>query len=383
MSYKKIGMIMYDHQFNDDDFNNEGKDFNRHKDTELKDIYRSCKKNLGNGVFTFSALKIFEYDEIILINEKNIKNKEMDIIVLLLANIIRNTDNNEQQASRLYNLIKDTDIPIFVMSIGVQNGNTTTIPTFGPSCTKLMKLLAEKCKTIGVRGEYTKKVFSEYGIDNTDIIGCPSIFMNDNLSMGVDIEKKYKEEIKSLGVSFPGDYKGELSKKLCKIIDDNDNDRVFLQSGEEIIKVISGISDNHKEVYKKIVGKDGSDEKIKDMFEKKIEYYNVISDWKHGLQKHSHFIAPRIHGSIMAISAELATICISIDSRVKELCDVLCIPYINQKDFVGLEDYKKLWSEVKFDGKGFDKNRKELAQKYIDLFEENNIQPKESLLKFI
>lgn len=335
----KIGVLIYDDLF----LNNLHDDYT-HIGKTPENIFRKSGKNLGNNVWAHSLIMMLgrENKYVSITNENK---KECDIIVLCLANIIRCTEYNEKISHSLYEKIKDYDKPLIVLSIGAQHHNTLDIPSLGKNCKKLINFFDEKCKFIGVRGEFTKRVFINYGIDGNKIIvtGCPSIFLNKNPRLGKILEEKYKYYNKKGQYCYylPGNNKKCNDELLKNFQKNKDNSKIILQSQ------IALTNDQNLSKY--------------------VHHFSYIPDWYKFLKTFDYCISPRIHGGLMAIMAEIPTTFIAIDGRVEEMCDTFKLPHISIKNYIN-NNFK-----IIFNGDDFDKNRVFLAKQYKKFFDYYNI----------
>ncbi len=69
----------------------------------------------------------------------------------------------------------------------------------------------------------------------------------------------------------------------------------------------------------------------------------------------------------MSLAAELPTICITHDTRTRELCDIMKVPQVASTAIHRYSSVSDLFEEVKFDGDLFEENRSDLAKKFLEL----------------
>lgn len=90
-------------------------------------------------------------------------------------------------------------------------------------------------------------------------------------------------------------------------------------------------------------------------------------------------VGPRIHGIMLALQAGVPALCIAIDSRTKELCETMKVPYVMAADIRSGLTRRDLLKYFHFDPDEFDANRKMLAQRFVHFMESNKIKPDASL----
>jgi hypothetical protein len=349
-------------------------------------IYRRSGKNLGNIVWAFAMRKIFKNAIFTEIGARQIDNNEMDIIVLAMANIFRDSERNEKLALSMYNRLKNTNIPIIVLSVGCQNNNTRSILRLGPNCKLFLKLLNDKCDFIGVRGEYTKRVFIKYGVhaDKILITGCPSIFLNNNIELGNILKTKFTNITgEKIIFSLPGyTHTNYMCRKMLKDAN-KDNNAANIQSGILVEGHYNKINKNTKhKIYKEIFENSGTNMEVETFYNDHLSAFNDVPNWHNYLKDFDMGISARIHGGIMMLMSEVPSIIIAIDSRVKEMCDTFKLPYIDPSDYIN-NDNKDLFDKIVFDGNVFDNNRKLLAERYKKIFDHYNLCMSEYITNFL
>jgi hypothetical protein len=103
------------------------------------------------------------------------------------------------------------------------------------------------------------------------------------------------------------------------------------------------------------------------------------------MEHYRHFdlvIGTRIHGVALAIQAGLPGICIAHDSRTLELCQTMKIPHVVASEVVGGIERGSLKSLFNFDADEFDRNRANLARRYVDFLIANNVPVHSRLVEF-
>lgn len=149
------------------------------------------------------------------------------------------------------------------------------------------KMVSERAKSIGVRGEYTADCLEKMGIKNIDIIGCPSIF---------SCKAPYVVSRQEGGGVL---YTADISKERIYLLAKQINAELIRQSysdGEEESRIFF---DFHR--------------------------------WNEYIQKRKYSFAfgSRFHGNMMALRNGVPTLWITHDWRTLELVRYLNLPYLN------------------------------------------------------
>lgn len=152
----------------------------------------------------------------------------------------------------------------------------------------LFKLVSERARSIGVRGEFTAACLEKMGIKNIDIIGCPSIFSNQAI--------------------YPVLKQGSLHKVLYTA--DKSKEKIYSLAKNVNAELI-------KQVYSD--GEEG--EPIFFDFQKWNEYIQE--------RKYTFAFGSRFHGNVMALRNGIPTLWITHDWRTLELVRYLHLPYLD------------------------------------------------------
>ena len=87
---------------------------------------------------------------------------------------------------------------------------------------------------------------------------------------------------------------------------------------------------------------------------------------------------------MLALQSEIPSLCISHDTRTRELAKRLLVPTIDIQTFIESRyDIRRLFFACKFDGRAFETNRSEIAEGYSQLFREVGVKPSSHLLSFL
>ncbi|HEB7537249.1 TPA: polysaccharide pyruvyl transferase family protein [Campylobacter coli] len=105
------------------------------------------------------------YDSSIAMEEIN---EKYDKVVMPLSNFINHAYNLQSWADFLDKL----KIPIVFIGIGAQTLDEASDIKLQPGTLRYIKVISERCRTIGARGEFTASTLNKLGIYNVDVIGC-------------------------------------------------------------------------------------------------------------------------------------------------------------------------------------------------------------------
>ena len=335
--------------------------------TETDNVAKILEKsghNLGNFLFFETSKKLID-------NElTTFEDSVLDVLFFTCANWLNENDFLEP----LTEIIIKKDVPCICVGLGAQSDSFETMHVLKHSTIRFLQEISKRTPYILVRGEYSQKVCNHYNIQNVKVGGCPSIFLNDNMHLGEILETNYQKEINNLCLNMDFNRNriviDEYKQYFKKYILQNEEYLMQIIKNENIDEHILQKSNNFKCI-----------DEYKQYIQDNMVFFPNIEDWSNYIKTFDHAIGDRIHGNIICLQNEVPVLCVTIDTRTKELCDSLLIPNIPFEEYksYNIENIKN----IQFDGKLFDENRRKLAFIYIELFEKVGLKVSDKLLKFI
>lgn len=336
-------------------------------------------KNTGNLAFTYAVRQLIMGTHFPTSTDPSLIEKAGGVAVFPAANMI---GAHVDQKNRSVQLAKLSKTRFVALGLGAQSDLENTIPELPQGTIEWLKeikrLSPSSAPNIGVRGKFTKSVLDHYGFgDRATVLGCPSLFINPNPNVGKLIERRVgrlKRVAVVAGQSIPEF--GNLERSLINIVTEtigayivqHPQDKLLLARGE-----LGSLSKESILKVKKELLPDSSLESFLDWMQAfSISFYN-INAWMEYYRNFDLVIGMRIHGVAIALQAGIPGICIVIDSRTLELCEIMKIPYIDARDYTCGLSLKDLQDLVQFDGAAYDRNRAALGQKHISFFKENGL----------
>lgn len=296
------------------------------EDIETYDSFMDCiAGNTGNSYITWSLLKeigctlesikghhircIYNYDFDCVEKDIDIMNNECTHVILILQDQIRIHESYGYKLpyDGIKRMISKIRKPILIAGLGA-NSLEGYVPNFhkglSSDLVNFLKYISDRTTLIGIRGYYTQEVLHNLGIDNTMVIGCPSYYETGRNRV---IEKPVWSEDLLVGTST-----GIVYSKYSSCI--------YLQDaqpfeGKQIKWIVYGKkSANSPRMLKKIENK-------------QIKVFSSIVDWKEDVSQCDFYVGGRVHGSMVALNSFVPTVVICGDSRSREMCEYLNIPY--------------------------------------------------------
>ncbi|OYY25795.1 MAG: hypothetical protein B7Y65_02530, partial [Azorhizobium sp. 35-67-15] len=136
--------------------------------------------NIGDCFVFESSLRILEYAEVqpIYASETTVpseayieKLNELDFIFLRGSNYI----NTNGKWDTITALLERTKVPVMAFGIGVQTPDDSE-DYVNESTKRFLQLVADRSRSIAIRGTLSQKALKSIGIGKVRIIGCPTAF---------------------------------------------------------------------------------------------------------------------------------------------------------------------------------------------------------------
>lgn len=186
---------------------------------------------------------------------------------------------------------------------------------------KTLAAIAERCKSIGVKGEYSAEVLQRFSIKNIDIIGAPSVYQNMEQMRTIITQ----EDIATVVSSFKPFY-GKLSIREKKLLS-------YLAAQESVL-----IDTTALELKKSNLSDDKLFARIKAWEKKKAVYFD-IDEWRAAFDGVDFAFGMNFANNIIAMQSSVPALFINYESIGRELCKHYALPSIDISDF---DDKKRL-----------------------------------------
>lgn len=238
---------------------------------------------------------------------------------------------------------------------------------------------------ISLRGEYTYQVLSRYGLqERCEVLGCPSLYISPNTSLGAEIRSKLSAPLEFIGAA-PGNI-GNVSQKhrglerdLFRLVD-RYKGSYLLQHPPELFSLVLG---NSRDVDQRFAAK------VRDAIAPELSVmefvhwirlhgrlFDSVPSWLLHLRSLDLVVSTRIHGAQLALQSGTPAVCIAVDARQLELCEIMQIPYIDSSELLrelSLDLIRERLAAVDWDE--FDANRRHLARRFIAFLTRNGLEP--------
>ncbi len=266
----------------------------------------------------------------------------------------------------LADIIEKYPIKIVLVGLGAQAGlneGTEIVKRLSRKQRRFFELIAERCKSIGVRGEFTAECLEKLGIKNSRIIGCPSIYRG----LDGEFEKMEKPSLEKVLVTIT-----PAQQRASEILDIaiKRNADWIMQTKDEIVSLY----DKNKAI--RFIQKQRRFPGIG--WEELVKYQNTnarifwnFAEWNAFIRNGGYTFAfgSRFHGNMMALRNGVPALWFVHDMRTWELVNTLKVPAVGYDDEIKTAE---LLLE-KCDYSDFYKQYPSNIKNYTDFLHENEI----------
>jgi hypothetical protein len=332
--------------------------------SSLQNMLSSMAGNTGNSYITYSLIKtllggltnidyiqnIYDYDFNRQDKDISLINSECSHVFLVLQDQIRLAESYGLRLpyQNIIGMLKRIKKPLVIAGLGANSFNGYDAgfhKKLSPELVTFLKFLSEHAVLIGVRGHYTQEVLHNLGIRNTAAIGCPSFY---EMGAGRIITKK----------QYSGDFKVLYTSPLSGNHGFGRN--IILQDEKELISNLLFKNGNFS--------RNSTRENLNLILGNYFCFPN-IEQWKSFVSRHDFALGTRLHGCILSINSGVCAVCMNNDSRAREMCELLHIPYAPQ--FSEETNIEKIYEYCDYGP--LNRNYPELYKNYVDFLDKNGV----------
>ncbi len=280
----------------------------------------------------------------------------------------------------LVSIFEKINLPCIIIGLGAQSPDYGVDINIPDGTVRLMKLISERSKTLGVRGYNTAYLLNKIGIKNVRVIGCPSMYWT----------KKPKLEIK----------KKEFS--TCRKVAVNGSTNVIahsvnINSAKRVEQWLGRLSYEHNypyilqnELYEmKILANeaylpalvptlketyglaDFSRKSFLEHVRKNMYVFFDIASWMDFISEHDFAIGTRFHGNLIALLSGIPSILFAHDARTREMAEFFGMPFVDIRKVEKI-DLEKIYGEA--DLVSLEVRYQYLYRKYVEFLNENGLE---------
>lgn len=327
------------------------------------DVQRSIDHyhNIGDAFVHDSSLKLLDYDKVDVIEIREVDeaaiarcNAEYDYCFLRGSNYI----HGQMGWQRAAEVIERLTIPVIAFGVGAQAPAHGRLELSAESV-RVWRMIADRCASVGVRGDYTAEVLWEAGVRNTRVIGCPTLFRRRNPDLRIDLPPldSVRRVAFTLRREVSATYARDITRYLAlqrEVIHDlarRFEVTVSAQGEIEEKKVALGTAEQREEAIGQLDAKgwlDGPDGTLTGLYRSGLFYSDVVADYDAMARRHDLALGYRLHGNLIALANGVPSVYFTYDSRTAEFADTFKIPAFDV--FAGEPfDLERFWDQGLFE----------------------------------
>ena len=284
------------------------------------------------------------------------------------------------------------DLPVVLIGLGAQTPNYEDKVEIPEGTLRFLDEVKKRNPgsgtNIAVRGEFTRAVLAEAGVES-EAIGCPSLYISAEKNLGRSIARRAGTvDIERIAVAAGNPYHAENSKVEQKMIElcDRSCGAYVVQHPDIVVELaLHGTAGDTKklEMVAEALGFEGG-EQCAAWFSRNAYSFHDPHVWMHFLRHYDAVIGARYHGVAFGVQAGVPGLTVHIDNRTRELSETTMIPSLGVQDVQSMDADQiaraavDAWTEEH--GIQFDTNRHERATRMTTFLAGNGIAPSEQLL---
>ncbi|MBB4198014.1 hypothetical protein CCR94_05055 [Rhodoblastus sphagnicola] len=316
----------------------------------LRDRLALTGGNTGNQIIAHGLLKPLAVDALDWSHAKGpaYVQQNFDHILIAAANFLHTGFDFGGMAR----FIEQTTLPVAIVGLGAQSNTYNPKIDLHPGTRRFVKVIAERCVKIGVRGAFTAEVLADMGVDNVQVVGCPSYYMNG--SDGVEIRTVAFDDATRVAVNGSRDvvrHSFDQDKMLSALhglmAEALRYDALFVaQTEAEEITIADhpgspqaqAAADRLVDFYRPSnLDMDG----LRDWALRRSRVFWSVDNWLDAMRQVDFVVGTRFHGAIAALSVGTPAFVLCHDTRTMEMCEFLGLPHgdiraLDKIDFAAL-----------------------------------------------
>jgi hypothetical protein len=330
--------------------------------------------NIGDAFVFDSSLKLMRFAKLEALKIRNPTdadidryNAEYDYAFLRGSNYIHPFMDWEN-APRVLERLK---IPIVAWGIGAQAPKKGKLE-LSDATRRVVSLIADRSVSMGVRGTYTADVLWQLGVRNLRIVGCPTVFRNNDPGLRIDLPplEQVRSAVFTLRREVGGDYAQDVGRYLGlqrdTILDlaSRFDLHVMAQGEIEEKKLLWGTPEQRAQATAALRHEGwlhGEGDPMEALYDGRLFYSDVVAEIERFVAARDMVLGYRLHGNLMALANRVPSVYFTYDSRTVEFAETLSIPSFDvfgSKPF-RIEDY--------WDQSLFEKFNRAYYQRYRDM----------------
>lgn len=320
--------------------------------------------NHGASLISRALAKQFngEHVEIDDFDKVNELNEKYDQCIIAFATHV----TTWRDVSIYTNFIEKLKIPTFAFSLGVQDyaGSTTSFLKIHPSMKRLLEIVSDRSKLLGVRGHYTASILYKNGLKNVVPIGCPTVYWNLNRNLEITKPSSFNNPAIVFHRTIAGNEGHHLIKNIPLVGQDFLDEALFTPNLKNDTKLIT----DEIKAYEK----QGFSKESFELIKNYGVFHYTFQEWFDYLKTKDFIVGPRLHGCIGSLIQGIPAVLFARDLRVQEISQFFNIPFLTYNELHKKSSLQQIFDEADFSL--FNKTYKLRYDNYVNFLTDNNLE---------
>ncbi|MGQ0622871.1 MAG: polysaccharide pyruvyl transferase family protein [Panacagrimonas sp.] len=301
--------------------------------------------NIGDAFVFDSSLKILDFKSVapVVISSYDARraeqiNQRFDYLLLRGSNYLH-AHMDWMEAARVLEHVR---IPIIALGIGAQAATRGALQLSAQSL-HVVRQIADRCTSIGVRGAYTAQALHDIGVRNVRIVGCPTAFRRRDPELRIHapsadaIRKLVFTLRREVNREYTADVRRylEFQRDLIQTLAARFDDLTLAAQGEvEEKMLLFGDAEQKTRAQQRLNGEPWYSKwfysaRMRDIYARSLWYSDCVADYETLMKSADFVIGYRLHGNLMALANGTPAVYCTYDSRTEEFADTFNIPRID------------------------------------------------------
>lgn len=308
-------------------------------------------------------------------------NKSLSAVVIPAANWF----SSSVDFSDLANRVEQLDIPVVMIGLGAQDGSYSHEIDVPEGTVRLVRAVAERSKSVSVRGNYTKAVLEKYGITNVTVTGCPSLYQEFRPGADKLLAATARNSDGPLLLHSTRYYASHrpfaetpsVHRDIFQLAFATATDLLMQSEPEEISMMVPSaekpdITPETMGLMLQIYGASNQAE-LEAYIAKHARVFFDVSRWSAAMLSYGRVFGTRLHATIMALNSGVPAMLVCHDSRTQEVAEFAKLPSTAPEEgSLSDEGIRKMFQSADFEA--FRKARKINAATYFEFLVANGFE---------
>ncbi|MEA2788048.1 MAG: hypothetical protein QOG73_454, partial [Acetobacteraceae bacterium] len=287
--------------------------------------------NIGDAFVFDSSLKLLQYDQVEPLKiraptDADIEryNSEYSFAFLRGSNYL----HPEMQWDNAASVLSRLRIPVVAFGIGAQAPAKGKLE-LSHDTRRVLDCIAERCVSFGVRGSYTADVLWSLGIRNTRIIGCPTMFRNNDPTLRIDLPPL--DEVKRVGFTLRREVGHAYAQDIRRYLDLQRETILDLAGRFDVDVMAQGEVEEKKVLWGDATQREtaigqlreqgwlkGEADPMERLYASNLFYADSVREFEQFVRTKDLVLGYRLHGNLISLANRIPSVYFTYDSRTVE-----------------------------------------------------------------